>query len=116
MNRSADGAAAKQQAATFLQKQGLKLLEATYRCRFSELDLIMRDGNTLLYFEVRLRKSQDFGGVAASITAHKQARLIRTARHYLSTLKTPPPCRFDAVLLSGAGGRKIEWIKNAFEE
>ncbi|HSS47238.1 MAG TPA: YraN family protein [Burkholderiales bacterium] len=116
MNRSADGVAAEKHAATFLQKQGLKLLETNYRCRFGEIDLIMRDGDTLVFAEVRLRKNQNFGGAAASITAQKQARLVKTARHYLSSLKTPPACRFDAVLLSETGGREIEWIKNAFEE
>ncbi|MGH8744538.1 MAG: YraN family protein [Burkholderiales bacterium] len=116
MNRSADGVAAEKHAATFLQMQGLKLVETNYRCRFGEIDLIMRDGNTLVFAEVRLRKNPDFGGAAASITGQKQSRLVKAARHYLSSLKTLPNCRFDAVLLSGDSGLEIEWIKNAIEE
>ncbi|MGH8752098.1 MAG: YraN family protein [Burkholderiales bacterium] len=116
MNPKTDGAVAERQAATFLQKQGLKLLETNYRCRFGEIDLILRDGNTLVFAEVRLRKNPDFGGAAASITAQKQMRLVKAARHYLAALKSAPSCRFDALLLSGASGNEIEWIKNAFEE
>ncbi len=85
-------------------------------CRFGEIDLIMRDGTILVFIEVRMRANEIFGGAAASITSAKQAKLLRTARHYLSELNSEPPCRFDALLLSGTNGQKIEWIKNAFGE
>ena len=107
----ADGQAAEAQAAVFLQEHGLRLVERNYRCRMGEIDLIMNDGDTLVFAEVRLRKSVSFGGAAASITPHKQSKLIRAAQHYLQSLKKQPPCRFDAVLLDGL---KIEWIKDAF--
>jgi putative endonuclease len=76
----------------------------------------MRDENTLVFIEVRQRANDQFGGAAASITSAKQAKLLRTARHYLSELNSEPPCRFDALLLSGSDGQKIEWIQNAFGE
>jgi len=63
--------------------------------------------------EVRQRTSSAFGGAAASITARKRARLIRTARHYLSRMRTMPPCRFDAILVQGDPPR-IDWVRNAF--
>ena len=107
------GVQAEQSAAQFLQRHGLKLVEAKFRCRFGEVDLILRDGETLVFAEVRQRSSKDFGGAAASIDKHKQQRLILTAQHYLAALPRVPPCRFDAVLLDGAGN--IEWLKNAFE-
>ena len=107
------GAQAEQLAAQFLQRQGLKLEQANYHCRFGEIDLILRDKGTLVFAEVRQRSRKDFGGAAASIDAHKQQRLILTAQHYLSTLPRIPPCRFDAVLLDAA--ENIEWVKNAFE-
>lgn len=110
-----DGVAAENLAATFLQQQGLTLVEKNYRCRFGEIDLIMRDGATVVFAEVRLRQNQQFGGAAASITPTKQARLIATAQHYLSSLNRTPACRFDAVLLQGLVAPKIEWIKNAFD-
>ncbi|MBL8500358.1 MAG: YraN family protein [Nitrosomonas sp.] len=110
------GSDAEQIALTYLQRQNLVLVAQNYRCRFGEIDLIMRDGATLVFVEVRMRGSEAFGGAATSITPAKQAKLLHTARHYLSRLNSEPPCRFDALLLSGSHGQEIEWIKNAFGE
>lgn len=110
----ATGDQAEQLAATYLQKQGLNLLEKNYRCRFGEIDLIMQDQKTLVFAEVRLRRNLNFGGAASSITPQKQTRLIRTAQHFLNGQHNPPPCRFDVVLLNDLSLADIEWIKNAF--
>ncbi len=110
------GAQAEQFAARLLQQRGLTLLQQNYRCRQGEIDLILQDGDTLVFAEVRLRSRSDFGGAAASIDRNKQQRLIRAARHYLSTLPRIPPCRFDAVLLQEPDGSSgVEWVRNAFE-
>ena len=125
------GAQAELAAARYLCQQGLRLVVQNYHCRFGEIDLILQDGETLVFAEVRLRSSKDFGGAAASIDARKQRKLICTAQHYLSSLTHIPPCRFDAVLLTSANklvsampegkvlpvefpNTDIEWIKNAF--
>jgi putative endonuclease len=109
------GAQAEQLAAQFLQQRGLVLLQHNYRCRHGEIDLIMRDGDMLVFVEVRLRSSNNFGGAAASIGAIKQHKLLRTAQQYLSTLRHVPPCRFDAVLFHSVdNAMDIEWVKNAF--
>jgi len=113
---TSSGAEAEQLAVTFLQRQGLTLVERNYHCRFGEIDLIMTDRQTLVFVEVRLRSSQSFGGAAASVTPHKQAKLLRAARHYLSGQTRPPPCRFDVVLLSSMADKNMEWIKDAFGE
>ncbi|MEK7874616.1 MAG: YraN family protein [Pseudomonadota bacterium] len=102
-------------AALFLQQQGLKLVARNYRCRFGEIDLIARDGKTLVFVEVRMRASDQFGGAAASITAGKRHKLLRTARHYLAGAARTPACRFDALLVNGADN-SVEWLKNAFGE
>jgi putative endonuclease len=107
------GAQAEQLAARYLQQQGLTLLDTNYRCRFGEIDLILRDGETLVFAEVRQRSRSDFGGAAASIDARKQQRIILAARHYLAALNRTPPCRFDAVLLDSTA--QPEWVRNAFE-
>ncbi len=107
------GAQAEHVAAQYLQRHGLTLVETNYRCRFGEIDLVLRDKETLVFAEVRLRSRSDFGGAAASIDVHKQQRLALTAQHYLASLPRIPPCRFDALLLDGAGN--IDWVKNAFE-
>lgn len=108
------GAQAEQLAAQFLQQHGLKLLHRNYRCRHGEIDLIMRDGDVIIFVEVRLRSRDDFGGAAASIDAVKQKKILRTAQQYLSSLSHTPPCRFDALLYHSTKDGDVEWIKNAF--
>ena len=109
------GAQAEQLAAQYLLQQGLKLVVQNYRSRFGEIDLIMLDGTTIVFIEVRLRRNADFGGAAASIDARKQKRIISTAQQCLASLARVPPCRFDAVLLDDAQGRNMQWLKNAFD-
>ena len=99
-------------AATFLESKGLTVVARNYRSRFGEIDSIARDGTTLVFVEVRERKSNTYGGAAASITANKQKKLARTALAYLGNAGTPPACRFDAVLITGQG--RIEWLRDAF--
>ena len=78
-----------------------------------EIDLVMRarDG-TLVFVEVRSRSSQAFGGAGASISATKQQRIVFAARQYLMRLPSPPPCRFDVVLVQGAS---VSWLQAAFD-
>jgi putative endonuclease len=109
------GAQVEQLASQYLQQQGLKLMVQNYRSRFGEIDLIMRDGTTVVFVEVRLRRNAGFGGAAASIDARKQKRIISTAQQFLAGLAQVPPCRFDAVLFDDVQGRNIQWLKNAFD-
>jgi putative endonuclease len=109
------GALAEDAAAGFLTGRGFKLLERNYRCRFGEIDLIMRDGRMLVFVEVRYRRNNSFGGAVESITAGKREKLLRAARHYMAARKEFPACRFDAVLLNG-DTRELQWIENAFGE
>lgn len=106
-------------AERFLIRHGLALVARNYHCRFGEIDLIMRQGESVVFVEVKLRKTStgkaDFGGAIASITPSKQAKLIATAQHYLSGMKHLPPCRFDAILLNGLTENDVEWLPNAFE-
>lgn len=108
---NARGSEAEAQAADYLMRHGLIILARNYRCRGGEIDLVCRDGTTLVFVEVRLRTNRGYGGAAESITAAKQRRVVLAARHYLAG-KPQPVCRFDAVLLDGAN---IDWIRNAFE-
>jgi putative endonuclease len=114
MLKSLLGQVAESDAAAFLQRHGLKLLARNWRCRFGEIDLVMQDGATLVFVEVRLRSRSDFGGAAASVTPAKQKKLLAAARQYLAALKILPPCRFDVVALTRSA--PPEWIKNAFED
>jgi putative endonuclease len=107
------GAAAETLALAYLRRRGLRLLARNYRCRSGEIDLILRDGTTLVFVEVRLRRRGDYGGAAASITAAKQRRLVEAARHFLAG-RREQPCRFDALLLDALDETRIEWLRDAF--
>lgn len=107
------GSEAERLACQHLQAAGLTLHETNYRCRFGEIDLIMQDGETLVFVEVRERRHGGFGSGADSVDARKRARLTRTAYYYLQRQPRLPPCRFDVVSI-GAGGR-LDWITNAFD-
>ena len=106
-----EGAAAEDAALAFLQGQGCKLVARNWHCPFGEIDLIVKNGNTILFVEVKYRKSSRFGGAAGSITPAKLAKLQRNAEHYLQQHRlNHAPCRLDAVLIEG--GHKPEWVQN----
>lgn len=107
-----DGDRAEAAAATWLEQRGLTIRDRNFRSRFGEIDLICEEGGTLVFVEVRKRSNQRFGGAAESITAAKRDKLLATARIYLASLKRDMPCRFDAILIDGAG--RIDWIRDAF--
>ena len=109
------GDAAEDAALAHLCAAGLQLVARNYRTPGrggGETDLVMRERDgTLVFVEVRQRASGSHGGAGASITGLKQHRIIFAARHYLSRLRTMPPCRFDVVLVQ----ERIEWLKAAFD-
>ena len=111
------GDAAESLAIALIERAGLRVLERNYRVRGGEIDCIALDGETLVFVEVRYRKSNQFGGAAASIDLRKQQRIIHAAQIYL--MKHPRqanrPCRFDCILLSAMNTDATEWIKNAFQ-
>jgi len=107
-----EGARAESLAAEFLVTRGLAIVERNFRTRLGEIDLIARDCETLVFVEVRKRRSDAYGGAAASITYAKRTRLVAAAQVYLATLDREPPCRFDAVLIDGAIPPQIEWHRD----
>ena len=106
------GHQAEQRAVTFLLQSGLEILQRNFRCRRGEVDVIARDGDDLVFVEVRWRSDNRRGGAGESIDHHKQRRLVAAARFYLMRYPDgPPPCRFDAILLEGRG-MALRWLKN----
>lgn len=114
INKNNTGLAAEKIAATFLINNGLSLIAQNYHCRFGEIDLIMQEAESLVFIEVRLRSSHQFGDAATSITRQKQQKLIATAQHYLQT-RPSCPCRFDAILMDKVNLHHIEWLQNVFD-
>jgi putative endonuclease len=109
---NAIGAAMERLAENFLVAQGLTVLARNHRCRFGEVDLILEATTVLIFAEVRFRRSQRFGGAAASVDRRKQQRLIIAAQDYLQAHPTSLPCRFDVIAINGQ--QQIQWIQNAF--
>jgi putative endonuclease len=115
--RKEAGVAGESIALEFLRSQGLGLIERNYRCRGGEIDLVMLQEKTLVLVEVRFRSSTDFGGGAASVTWHKQRRLITAARHLMLSRADLRryPARFDVIAVSPGNGKpQVNWIRNAF--
>lgn len=106
------GRAAEDASAALLERHGLALVARNYRTRFGEIDIVARDGDTLVFVEVRARAGRGYGGAAASVDGVKQRKLVAAARHFLARLGREPACRFDVV--SWEGGR-ARWIRGAFE-
>lgn len=106
---------AQQRAKTHLVERGLRLIAENVGYRCGELDLIMADAATLVFVEVRWRKTRQFGGALASVTRTKRQRLIRAAQRHLQTLRLrslqSPGVRFDVVAVEPDG---LVWVQNAF--
>jgi putative endonuclease len=109
------GAAAESLACAHLERAGLKLVERNYRCPQGEIDLVMDDRGTLVFVEVRYRRTSAFGSPGESVDWRKQARLLAAARHYLMTRQAERICRFDVIAVSGTETHRIEWLRNAFD-
>jgi putative endonuclease len=115
--RKAIGLLGEELALAHLTSHGLTLVTRNYRCKMGELDLVVLDGKTLVFVEVRCRSSKEFGGAAASVTWRKQLRLEHAAEHL--RMKRADlrgyPARFDVVAITTGGAETdIQWIKNAF--
>ena len=108
------GADAEAAAQRYLEAQGLKLVMRNFRCPGGELDLVMRERDTLALVEVRSRARSDFGSAAESIGPRKRARLVLAARAFLAAHPqyARSPLRFDVVAFDGG---EAQWLRNAFD-
>jgi putative endonuclease len=118
-NRASIGQEGETEALEYLLGLGLTLVERNYRVaagpsrRGGEVDLILRDvDGTLVFVEVRKRSSHSHGGAAGSIQSAKRGRVVYAAQHYVRTLPSPPPCRFDVVAIDG---QQLQWMRAAFD-
>ena len=108
------GDRAEERAAALLERSGLVIVERNWRCSHGELDIVAREGETLVFVEVRARSDAGWGGARGSITPAKQARLARCALHYLQHLPgATPPCRFDLMMREGSDPH-MHWLRDAF--
>lgn len=111
-NKRQTGAAYEQAAGQYLEQLGYEILEYNYRCRAGEIDIIARDGEYLVFCEVKYRSDARAGSPIEAVDARKQRTIFRCAMQYLAQKKlTDIPSRFDVI---GIEGREVTYIKNAF--
>ncbi len=113
MNRRQMGAFYEQVAAEYLEERGCRVVERNYRCRCGEIDLIVRQGDMLVFVEVKFRRDRSMGDPQEAVNGAKQRRIRGAAMNYLAVRHLPPgvPSRFDVVSILGD---QITWIPNAF--
>lgn len=112
----ARGTAIERIAARWLAERGLRLLGRNQHAKGGELDLVMQDGDTLVFVEVKHRETTRYGHPLETVTAQKQRRLVHAARVYLARQQLSCPCRFDVLAVIGTPpALTFEWVKAAFD-
>jgi putative endonuclease len=104
-------------AESFLHRNGLRTVTRNFNCRLGEVDLIMEEGEYLVFAEVRYRQNTGFGSGAESVGQAKQSRIIRAAQQYLQLHphRAQQACRFDVLSLGQEQGQlSVNWIRDAF--
>lgn len=108
------GQAAEHFARDYLVSKGLSFVQSNFYCKQGEIDLIMKERDSLVFVEVRYRSSSAFGSAAESVTYPKQQKVLRAAEYYLMQHRIPNHfCRFDVIGIAG-NQKEVEWIKDAF--
>ena len=116
-DRQALGAAAEAAALRHLEAAGLQLLARNARFKVGELDLVMRDGETIVFVEVRLRRNGRYGDGFDSVDRRKRQRMVRAAHAWLATRPAlaARPCRLDVVSADdGPDALALDWQRGAF--
>lgn len=116
MTTQQQGQAGEQIARTYLEQQGLKFLTANWSCKAGEIDVIMQDGDTRVFVEVRLRRPTSYGAGSDTVAWQKQQKLRRAAAWYMQAENYWGNTRFDVVSIESGGGAaaEIEHIPDAF--
>lgn len=117
MNSNDIGQQAEAFAKAYLLKQGLKFIQANFHCKLGEIDLIMSDQDSLVFIEVKARKTHLFGSGLEAVNSSKQQKLIKASQVYLQQQHLlEHPCRFDVISIRSHDGQMSleQWLKNAF--
>ncbi len=112
------GSRGEELAATFLLRQGLRIIARNFRCKGGEVDIVAKDGDTFVFVEVKTRKTLAYGLPQLAVTPFKQRQISKAALTWLSRNRLhDAPARFDviAIILECNYSHKVEHISNAFE-
>lgn len=119
MNSRSQGQLGEMEAARYLRSIGYDIAASNYRCRFGELDIVARDGQTIVFVEVKTRSPGAAALPREAVTRTKQQKLCRAALHYLGQNTAADSIRFDVieVIIDGSflAPARINHIKHAFE-
>lgn len=117
MGKAAIGRQGEIEAAAFLERNGYRVLERNYRCRYGEIDIVAKEGGTLVFVEVKKRGSDRFGPPTESVDGRKQRKLLLAAQSYVESNRLVDlDLRFDVVgIESDCGKLSFELVRNAFE-
>lgn len=115
--RMSTGKRGEELAAVYLTEKGYRIIERNYRCSFGEIDIVAEEGGTLVFVEVKSRRSDAYGEPQLAVGHRKQQKLSRIALHYVQERRwSHRPARFDVVAVKLLpSGCRIEIIPNAFE-
>ncbi|OPY84466.1 MAG: hypothetical protein A4E72_02219 [Syntrophus sp. PtaU1.Bin208] len=111
------GKIGEEMAAAYLEEAGYRILERNYRCPFGEIDIVAQEGDTLVFVEVKSRRSENYGLPQLAVGPEKQRRISKISLFYLQSHRLEPSdVRFDVVaILLRPKNPSIELIKDAFE-
>jgi putative endonuclease len=117
LHRQQVGISGEERAVEELERRGYAILARRYRTRHGEIDIVARDGDTLVFVEVKARETAEFGTAAEAVTRRKQRRIVRMAVDFLARHQlTSEPCRFDVVAIDDAAAEgRIEVYRGAFD-
>ena len=112
-NKRTTGSRYEDIAADFLRGREYSIIKMNFRCRIGEIDIVAKDKDTLVFVEVKYRKSRKYGYPEEAVSAYKQRKIIKTAQFFMCRygISDNVKCRFDIVAVDGD---EIRLIKNAF--
>lgn len=114
MNTRKKGEEYEQKAQQYLKSQGVRIIESNYRNRQGEIDIIGRDGEYLVFFEVKYRRDNEKGNPEEAVTYSKQRKICQVADYYrmFHGIGDFTPVRYDVIAICG---NELKWYRNAFE-
>jgi putative endonuclease len=104
-------------AVEFLRKKGYRIIAKNYKTFLGEIDIVAKDGDTIVFLEVKTRTNESFGYPFEAVNENKRRKIKNVALLFLKKMKEEVPARFDVLSISstGDGGQEITHIKDAFE-
>lgn len=111
MNKRAVGSFYEEAAMEYLQSKGIKIIQKNFRCKNGEIDIIGKDGECTVFFEVKYRANEEYGGALMAVGKQKQRRICKCAMVYCMLHPEVKELRYDVIAITDS---KIDWIQNAF--